>query len=311
MQRDRADRGLADATQRAAEEIAGLVADGPVKLVNDEIATLAKQAQDAEQRAERWTKIAQHLDAQTARHQAEDAETKAALQAAHEQANRICANVRAPILATAEADGRDYDDAITHETDTAEQLRAASLFGKSKARRSHRAAIERTEQVQERLRDRWGSTPTWSEPAEIWAARVADRAAEDTVEVAEATLALRSAEQQQKEMSSHHEAERRALLGKLYGAEQVRRDPIRYRFARPRREAQEWARIAEEASAEIAALRALPPEQAAIQIEVKRAVAEAAREAQEQEHTARKEKMLGNFKAQRNDTERSRPTLHL
>lgn len=138
-----------------------------------------------------------------------------------------------------------------------------------------------------------------------------DRAAEDTAEVTDATLALRSAEQQQKEMSSRHEAERRALLGKLYGAERVRRDPIRYRFARPRREAQEWARIAEETSAEIAALRALPPEQAATQIEVKRAVAEAAREAREQEHAARKEQMRGNFKAQPNGAERSGPTLRL
>ncbi len=59
MERDRADRGLADATQRAAEEVAGLVADGPVKLVNDEIATLMTRKQEAEQRAERLTRMAQ------------------------------------------------------------------------------------------------------------------------------------------------------------------------------------------------------------------------------------------------------------
>lgn len=36
MERDHADRGLTDATARAAEAVRGLVADGPVKLVNDE-----------------------------------------------------------------------------------------------------------------------------------------------------------------------------------------------------------------------------------------------------------------------------------
>lgn len=190
-------------------------------------------------------------------------------------------------------------------------MREASRLGKPKARKAHRIARDNAEKVRVRLNERWGSTPTWTEPAESWAARVADRAAEDTVEVADATLAVRSAEQQQNEMSSRHEAERRALLGKLYGAEPVRRDPIRYKFARPHREAQEWAHIFEEASAEIAAPRALPTEQAATQIEIKRAVAEAAREAQEQEHAARKEQMRGNFKVRRNGTEHGGSALSL
>ncbi len=311
MERDRADRGLADATQRAAEEVAGLVADGPVKLVNDEIATLMTRKQEAEQRAERLTRMAQCLDAQTWQHRAEAADSTLALEVARERLERSRDTVRAPILARVRTDAQSHEEATARQTRAAERVREASRFGKPKARKAHRIARDNADKVRARLNERWGSTPTWSEPAEAWAVRIADHAAEAAVVVADARLALSAAEQQQKEMSSHHEAERRALLGRLYGAEQVRRDPIRFKFARPRREAQEWVRIAEEASAEIAALRALPSEQAATQIEVKRAVVEAAREAREQERAARKDQMRGSFKVRSNGAERSGPTLRL
>ncbi|MFV0373471.1 hypothetical protein [Microbacterium sp.] len=147
MERDRADRGLADATRRATEEVVGLTEHGPVQLVNNEIAALTRQAQDTAKRAERWTKIAQHLGTQAQQHQAEDAETMAVLKAAREQAEQIHESARAPIFAAVEADGRDYDDARACEADTAEQMRTASRFGKPKVRRTHRAATEHTEQV--------------------------------------------------------------------------------------------------------------------------------------------------------------------
>ena len=48
MERDRADRGLADATQRAAEDVRGLAKDGPARFVSGEIAALTMKADDAE-----------------------------------------------------------------------------------------------------------------------------------------------------------------------------------------------------------------------------------------------------------------------
>lgn len=54
VERDRADRGLTHATQHAAQTVRGLVDDGPVKLVNTEIAALTQQAEHAEQRAALW-----------------------------------------------------------------------------------------------------------------------------------------------------------------------------------------------------------------------------------------------------------------
>ena len=61
MQRDRADRGLAVATDRAAEAILGLVDDGPAKWVRDEIAALTTRAEAAERTAKRWVHVADLL----------------------------------------------------------------------------------------------------------------------------------------------------------------------------------------------------------------------------------------------------------
>ena len=61
VERDRADRGLADATQRAAEAVRGLVDDGPVKLVSTEIAARTQQAERAERRAALWRRAADAL----------------------------------------------------------------------------------------------------------------------------------------------------------------------------------------------------------------------------------------------------------
>src|SRR5699024_4292225 len=70
-ERDRADRGLADATERAAESVRGLVADGPVSMVNDEVARLVREAERAEARAEKWEQLAGRLAQQRAAHKAE------------------------------------------------------------------------------------------------------------------------------------------------------------------------------------------------------------------------------------------------
>jgi hypothetical protein len=54
LERDRADRGLGVATIQARQEVAGLTADGPVSIVNDEKARLAQVIAAAEQQAAYW-----------------------------------------------------------------------------------------------------------------------------------------------------------------------------------------------------------------------------------------------------------------
>lgn len=60
----------------------------------------------------------------------------------------------------------------------------------------------------------------------------------------------------------------------------MRRDPIRYQLTNPHRETARWQTSADQARAEAARLRALPPDQGARQIAAKRAAAEAARQAE-------------------------------
>ena len=57
-ERDRADRGLVEATQRAQAAVAGIVADGPVAVVNTERARLAKLIEQAERAAAKWERDA-------------------------------------------------------------------------------------------------------------------------------------------------------------------------------------------------------------------------------------------------------------
>ena len=79
MERDPADRGLDHATAQAAEAVRGLIADGPVQLVTEELARLDHETERAERAAERWEQIAARFDAQRATHQAEDDESAAVL----------------------------------------------------------------------------------------------------------------------------------------------------------------------------------------------------------------------------------------
>ena len=72
MERDPADRGLDHATRAAHEAVRGLVNDGPVRLVTEELARLDHETERAEQAAERWEQIAARLDTQRAAHRAED-----------------------------------------------------------------------------------------------------------------------------------------------------------------------------------------------------------------------------------------------
>lgn len=65
MERDRADRGLAEATERAAADIRGLVNDGPALRVNQAVTRLVDQAERYEVRAENWQRVAALANAGT------------------------------------------------------------------------------------------------------------------------------------------------------------------------------------------------------------------------------------------------------
>lgn len=281
MERDRADRGLDDARRRATQEVAGLVDHSPVELVYEEITALTKLARDAEQQARQWAQIAARLEAQTRNHAAEDAQMAAVVDQAREWAQQTRAAIRAPILAAAEADGRDYADATALEADAADREQTAPRLAASRARRARRGATEQARHTRARLDDRWGSIPMSGKSIQAWAAQVADRATDNAPTVVQATNAVAEAEHQQHKMTNQHHSQRRTLLEEIFGAEHVQRDPVRYEHRNPQRDAKHWAAVAQGAYDEIAHLRALSPQQASQRIKTKRAAADVARKARE------------------------------
>ena len=108
MERDPADRCLDHSTTQAAEAVRGLIADGPVQRVNEAIAALIAEAEQAERQAARWAQTAARFDTQRARHRAENNEAAALLRAAETEAERMRTEVAVPLTEQAEADGAAY-----------------------------------------------------------------------------------------------------------------------------------------------------------------------------------------------------------
>ncbi|OLT28955.1 hypothetical protein BJF82_12300 [Kytococcus sp. CUA-901] len=131
MQRDRADRGLTDATQQAAEAVRGLVDDGPVKLVRSEIAALERLAEQSEASAVRWQQASDGLDELHPRQRFEREQAADANDAAKQQLELVRAGVAEPMIEQARAVLTDWQDA-----DTAEQTGPRTGYGRQGGSRS-------------------------------------------------------------------------------------------------------------------------------------------------------------------------------
>jgi len=274
MERDRADRGLADATERATEAIRGLITDGPVSMVNAEIARLTREAGRAEAMAKKWEQVAARLDQQHATHQAEDDEQADVLRQAEEEVSRIHAEVTEPLITQAEHDGTTYLTAVESETVARTRLDKAGRFTRRKARTEHRTKSEHTQALRAQIRQTWGEPPRNTEALPEWATATAERHAANDPRMLAAARTLVAAQTEQAELKDRHDRERLALLAQELGADRVRRDPIRARFIHPEREARNAHTHATAARREAEELRALTPAEAAARIEAKREAVE-------------------------------------
>ena len=309
MQRDRADRGLDEATGRAREAVRGLVAEGPAKLVIKELARLELEAERAERAAAAWGRAAARLDRQTAEHTAEADESGTALQTAREHADLVRTQVTTSLTVAAEADGRDYLDAFDSEAQARERVARAGRLGRRRTDRDHRTAQSRTAAVRGRLHEEWGSTPRRrSDNLPEWAARAAARRAESVPDVIEAAKAVAAVQADRENISERQQRERLRLLADLYGPEQVRRDPARHQLLKPATQAAKAHTIAQQIRTEAAQLRTLSPAEAARLITRQRAAAEAARQAAE--HT-RQFRIPANEPDYGHSPDRDGPTLGL
>lgn len=271
MERDLADRGLDHGTRTAQEAVHGLIADGPVRLVTDELARLDHETERAQRQAERWEQIAARLDAQRATHRAEDDESAAVLRKAEDAAEQVRAEVARPLAVQAEHDGAAYLAAVENEAATSARLSTVGRFGRRKVRAEHRAATERTQMLRGQVSVEWGTIPAYADRLPEWASRVAARRAEIDPRVTEAVQSVEAATADQEAVRERHERERTALLVSEYGPERARRDQLGMRTTSSHRTAREARNRAAQTRAEADELRSLPITDAAKRIEAKRA----------------------------------------
>ena len=270
MERDLADRGLDHATQQAAEAVRGLIADGPVRLVTDELARLDHEAERAERAAQRWEQIAARFDAQRSTHRAEDDESADVLRKAEDAAQQVRAEVTQPLTVQAKTDGAAYLDAVADEAAASGRLATAGRFGRRKARTEHEAATERTRSLRGQVSSEWGTAPANPDRLNEWAGQAATNRAETDPRVTEAVQIVEAATADRETMRRRHQQERTALVVSEYGAEhaQAARYGMR-RTANPRRQAHDAKNRVVLLRSEADELRALPISDAAHVIEAK------------------------------------------
>jgi hypothetical protein len=238
LDRDRADRGLTDATHAAREVVKGLVADGPVKLVNTERARLAQLIEHAERQVEKWERAAAALDRQSTAHQAEYDRQQELVATADAHAEKIRAEVGAPLIERAAADGTAY---LTARQKMWEATAARDRAGRLGKRAAYRAATDATGQyrtTEETVLGRWGGVPQTPTGIPSWAEAVAHKRADADPLVAVATRDAMRTRSEQQRLAAHRADERAALRRRVPGnlppdtvaaqwrgsAEQARRD---------------------------------------------------------------------------------------
>lgn len=159
LERDRSGRGLTAATQAAREAVAGLAVDGPVGLVKADRARLAQRIERADRQAEKWEQVLTALDRQRQTHRAEADQQQEAVAAADARAAQMHAEVAAPLIEQAAADGTAY---LTSRERMWEAQAARASAGRFRKRVASRAATETAGEhraAEEAVRRGWGGVP--------------------------------------------------------------------------------------------------------------------------------------------------------
>ncbi|WP_131106539.1 MobF family relaxase [Ornithinimicrobium sufpigmenti] len=278
IERDRADRGLPDATQRAAEAVRGLVDDGPVKIVNTEIAALTQQAEYAEQRAALWQQAADALGELHATQREERDQAARASETAKRNLEVVRAEVAAPLTEQASAALAEWQTANAAHRAARDRLRTVGRFGKRRAAAEHHTAQALTHDAEQRLTSAWGKPPRWNEDSAAWVERVTRPRIDTDSRVVEATEQRETAAKAVRKTLEPDPWPHLRIYARIFGTETVAKNQAVYLHARPRTNAENQARTAQQARAEIEALRALTPAEAAERIEQTSAAEQTARE---------------------------------
>lgn len=224
--RDRADRGLAAATTAAREEVAGLVAHGPVAEVNAERARLREFITKAERRVEHIENALRALAEQTQQHRRERDRAEQIAAAAEAHAAKIRSEVLTPLVEQATADGEAFLASL--EASWEAHSAQSGRFGKRAAGRAAREASAAHRAIEREVRNRWGNTPQTDASLPRWVEAVTNREADRDDRVVEVTQqatrprrALR--ELNQRQLTEHADLADRLLETTRRPADQVKR----------------------------------------------------------------------------------------
>lgn len=282
LERDRADRGLEDAAQRAAEAVAGLVADGPARRVRTAIARLTERAEQAEQRATRFTEFAERFDRLSTQHQQERAEVEATAQAATQAAEQLRESIHGPLRAAALTDAQGVLRLADAQERAGQRVRAAGLFARRSARKEHAAAQHQLTAARAHLTREWGNPSTlYTGNIEQWADAAATRRTDIDPRITQADQNATAARERLPAVDAEQRRVRQRLAALVYGAERVRTDPVRAELNMPARDATTWAAKARRDRAEAAKLTAMTPTEAGQYLDARAAAVKAAKEARE------------------------------
>ncbi|WP_448232609.1 hypothetical protein [Microbacterium lacticum] len=279
LARDRADRGLDDATERAREAVADLIADGPMSIVSAERNRIIERIAKADAEREHWVSAAARLHDQSERHKAEFEPQRELAEAADAKAAAVLADVVESLTQEAVADGAAL---LTAQQDAIAARRAkesASRFRKRSATRAANNADAWRVEAERAVRERWRSIPGSESNLPAWSESVAQHEASHVPAVVEARAEATQARQIVSEIIARQSREHMALYERVFGnrrpsAVGARVKALRERAAQDRRY--------------LTQLDALTPDEAlqlvqrrAAQAEAERLVAEEARRAVE------------------------------
>jgi hypothetical protein len=271
LQRDRADRGLTEATLAAHDAVSGLVPDGPVAFVNAERARLHESIQVADREAARWERALSEITRQSAEHHAEDERQTQVVAAADAHLADVRVTVGAPLIKLATADGAGYLAAQERMGQANRALPATSRFGRRQAARTAREAREAHATMQDAVRERWGDVPLSTTHLPFWADAVAERRVDADPRVIAAQQAADHAHLEQRELTANHAAARTAQWQGIGGG---------YLPSSLRARVTELRSHAQQTRLDLAEIEALPVTEAAQLIRDRAAQAEAERVAE-------------------------------
>lgn len=279
LARDRADRGLEDATERAREAVTDLIADGPMSIVSAERDRIVERIAKADAEREHWLSAAGRLHEQSQRHKAEYEPLRELAEAADAKAAAVLADVVESLTREAVADGVAFLAAQQDATAARRAKESASRFRKRSATRTANNADARRAETERAVRDRWQSVPGSESNLPAWSESAAQPEASHVPAVVEARAEATQARQIVREITARQSREHTALYERALGNR--RPSAIAARVNALREQAAQDRRY-------LAQLDVLPPYEAlqlvhrrAAQAEAERLVAEEARRAVE------------------------------